>query len=205
MKKIIPFGIIVLCVLAFTVSFTIAERGVAIVLELPEKELLDFHTGEAIPESKFPASVEIIEDEAFEGTALGNVELPNSAIKIGERAFADISTLRDVRIPFTTQYIASSAFDGSDKTTITAPVNSYARVYARNHGLPFSPVAMFCATTQMLSISSFISDRSKEVIDIDVKPYINPETQWRRIEELNIIRTEKLIANHVQGRAPPMV
>ena len=196
MKKALPFILILLCVLTFTISFAAAERGTFIGLEIPEKEI--------ITESKLPASVTIIEDEAFEGTTLVKVDLPETVTKVGERAFANISSLREVKIPIATKYIASTAFEGSYRTTITAPANSYARAYARNQGLPFSPIVMFCATTQAPSVSALSFNRSTEVVETEGKSDFNPETQWRRIEELNVTRTEELIANHVQGRAPPM-
>lgn len=196
MKKALPFILILLCTWAFTISLAIAERDPVIILELQEKD--------AITEAKLPASVKTIEDEAFEGTAIVKVELPDSVESLGERVFANITTLREIKIPFTTRHIASSAFDGSNRTTIIAPANSYARTFARTHGLPFSPIVMFCASVQDPSVSVLNVNRSTEVIETEAKANFSSETQWRRIEELNITRTEELIANHVQGRAPPM-
>ena len=196
MKKVIPFILILLFILAFAISYASAERGVAIVLELPDKD--------SIPKSKLPAYVTVIEDEAFEGTALVKVELPETVRSLGERSFANISTLQEVRIPLATKYIASTAFDGSYRTTITAPANSYAKAYARTHGLPFSPIVMFCASVQGQLVQVVTLNRAAEIIDRHAKSDFKPETQWRRIEEINVARTEELIANHVQGRSPPM-
>lgn len=193
MKKAIPFLIILLCVLAFTISFAEAKGFVP---AIPENEI--------VTEAKLPASLVTIEDEAFEGTSLVKVELPEGVGKIGEHAFANISTLCNIRIPITTSYIASSAFEGSNKTTITAPGSSYARTWAKNHGLPFSPIIMFCASVQSPSIQVITLNRSTEDIEGQAESDFKPETQWRRIEEINITRTEELIANHVQGRSPPM-
>ena len=196
MKKALLFLLMFLCVLTFTISFATAEKETFIITELSDKEI--------IIEAKLPESVTIIENEAFEGTALVNVELPNTVTKVGDRSFANISTLREVRIPIATKYIASTAFDGSNRTMITAPANSYARAYARNHGLPFSPIVMFCATTQVAAVSTLSINRSAEVVETEGKTDVNPEKQWRRIVQFNISRTEELIANHVQGRSPPM-
>lgn len=190
MKKGITFVLIVLCVLVFAISYASAR-------DIPEKEI--------IVESRLPASLEIIGEEAFDGTALTKIELPSTVIQVGERAFANILSLREVSIPYLTRYIASNAFEGSNRTTITAPANSYARTYARTKDIPFSPIVMLCASTQA-SVATILSiSRSKEILESDssVRPIL--ETQWKRIEEINITRTEELIANHVQGRAPPIV
>ena len=195
MKKVLLFIVSLLCIMAFAISYATAERGIAIVLELREKEI--------IPESKLPESVEIIEDEAFEGTALRKIKLPDSADSVGERAFADIPTLREIRISIKTSYIANNAFEGSERTTIIAPANSYARAYAKNQGIPFSTIVMFCASTQGTMASTLSINRSTEILESEDKSDSIPEHQWRRIEELNIARTEELIANHVEGRAPP--
>lgn len=196
MKKTVLFVMITICVLAFTISHVVAEK---------ETDIIGKSSNDGVStETKLPVSLITIDDEAFEGTALVKVELPDKVIEIGERAFADIISLHDIRIPITTSYIASTAFDGSDRTKITAPANSYARTYARTQGLPFSPIVMFCASTQTSPTSSISIDRSKEVIEFDPSTDCKPETQWRRIEEINVTTTEELIANHVQGRSPPM-
>ena len=189
MKKIIPFLILLLCILTFTISYADAEGFI--------------QDNEIISEARLTASVVTIEDEAFEGTALVKVELPENVETIGEHAFANISTLRNIRIPITTSYIACSAFDGSNRTMITAPGNSYARTWAKNHGLPFSPSVMFCASAQGPSLQILTVKRAIEITE-EAGTAFKPETRWRRIEEINVIRTEELIANHVQGRSPPM-
>lgn len=195
MKKLYVFMLVSLAIVAFTISAS-SEKVAVVILELKENEI--------VQESKLPTSVEVIEDEAFEGTALIRIELSDKTVSVGERAFADISSLREIRIPFSTKHISSNAFEGSNRTTITAPANSYARAFARTHGLPFSPIAMLCASVQGITISALSVNRSTEVVETEAKTNFSPETQWRRIEELNITRTEELIANHVQGRAPPM-
>lgn len=192
MKKAILLLIIMLCLLTLTISLAEAEGFIPFI---PEDGI--------ITEARLPASVTVIEDEAFEGTALVKVELPESVETIGERAFANISTLCKIRIPVTTSYIASSAFEGSNRTIITAPGNSYARTWAKEHGLPFSPIVMICASVQGPSIQILTSNRSTEVMDGQTESDNKPESQWRKIEEINVIRTEELIANHVQGRSPP--
>ena len=196
MRKSIPFVLILLCVMAFAVSYASAEKGPAAAPELTKEA--------TAPEVKLPAFLSVIGDEAFEGTALVKVDLPQTVTEIGERAFAEISTLREVRIPAATSYIASTAFEGSNRTTITAPVNSYARKWAKNHGLPFSPVVMLCASSQGSSISVLSVNLKTEDAETGSQSAYKPETCWRKIAEADITQREALIANHVQGRSPPM-
>ena len=54
---------------------------------------------DATPTFNLPASLQIIEAEAFEGTAIVTVDLPETVETIGERAFANIPTLRQITIP----------------------------------------------------------------------------------------------------------
>ena len=196
MKKKIIVALILLCVMAFAISYASAIGKTAITQELPEIEIMT--------EAILPESVTIIEDEAFEGTALLRVAVPDTVTEIGERAFANILSLRNVRITSTTTYIASTAFEDSNRTAITAPAKSYARTWAKDHGIPFSPIIIFCASTQTTATSVMFIDRSKEIIEPDSSSDCKPDNQWRRIEEVNITQTEELIANHVQGRSPPM-
>ena len=96
--------------------------------------------------SILPAALQIIDESAFEGTALVSVELPEKLEYIGEKAFAHILTLRSIHIPDSTKHIGKNAFTGSGQVTITAYSNSYARTWARNNGIPFNPIAALTAS-----------------------------------------------------------
>jgi hypothetical protein len=63
---------------------------------------------------------------------------------------------------------------------------------------------MFCASNQSSTTAVLSFERSKDIVESNPSAELKTETQWRRIEEINIKRTEELIANHVQGRSPPM-
>ena len=84
-----------------------------------------------------PDSLQIIEDEAFEGTAVRTVILPDSFLFIGESAFGDIQTLREVYIPESTIFIADSAFLGESFYIIYGIAGSYAEDWAKEHNVPF--------------------------------------------------------------------
>ena len=152
-----------------------------------------------------PASLQVIEDEAFEGTAIVSVDLPETVESIGERAFADIPTLRSVRIPEMTKEIARTAFSGSSNVTITAAPNSYARTWARENGIPLAPIMAIYAGTGGIQISAgayFGRTRT----DIDVISKADEEdasSHWRPIEEIQADQYDQCIANCILGRAPP--
>ena len=113
MKKRIAILLFLFLVLAFTVSYASMELNAS-----GSTAPFDLSDPNAIPIFNLPESLEIIEDEAFEGTAIVRIELPEMVSIIGERAFANISTLRSIRIPLATQSIAASAFAGSSQITI---------------------------------------------------------------------------------------
>ena len=87
----------------------------------------------------FPSSIEIIEDEAFEGTAVETVVFPEGLISIGSRAFENVLDIKDIYIPDTTAYIADSAFSITSKLTIHGITGSYAKDWANSHEIPFVP------------------------------------------------------------------
>ena len=65
-----------------------------------------------------PASVEIIETEAFAGTAVKTVFFQAGFLSIGDSAFADSRFLTDAYIPSTTKHIGENAFPSNKKLTI---------------------------------------------------------------------------------------
>lgn len=155
---------------------------------------------------KLPASLQIIEDEAFEGTALVSVELPESVERIGERAFADIPTLLHAKIPEKTSAIAGTAFAGSAKLTLTGAPGSYARAWARENGVPFAPLMVISASVQTVQ-SVTVSVRRSEIFQASEVPgdsekdRQNPTGQT--VGEIRDHRYHEGVAYHIQGRSPP--
>ena len=84
-----------------------------------------------------PASLVMIENEAFAGTAMKNVVLPGAVTTIGERAFADNRGLNEVLIPESVSYIGETAFDGVSGLIIRGAEASYAARWAKAHGFAF--------------------------------------------------------------------
>ena len=154
---------------------------------------------------RLPASLQTIEDEAFEGTALVRVELPDTLVSIGDKAFANIPTLRSIRIPENTKWIARSAFAGSDCVTITGAPNSYARAWARENGIPFAPVAVMYAGTGSVQLTISQDERKEQadaaVLASDDRALRHP--QYKPFSEIQSERYDACVAHHISGRAPP--
>ena len=165
-------------------------------------------TAEVVPPPvfKLPASLQIIEDEAFEGTSLFSVELPDSVVAIGERAFSNITTLRAVSIPDSVTYIARNTFTGSENVTITASPGSYARTWARENGVPFRSITvLYAGTGHLYQIGSALAESNPiEIIRESDSAKADSGMQWRAAGEIAASKYEECIANHVQGRSPPV-
>ena len=85
---------------------------------------------------ELPASVKLIEDGAFYGDrALGTVVLPDGITEIRSRAFAD-SSVREMNLPASLNFIADDAFDASSNVAFTASADSYGYSWAKTHGFP---------------------------------------------------------------------
>ena len=157
-----------------------------------------------IPLFRLPALLQIIEEEAFEGTAFVTVELPETVETIGEKAFANIPTLRSVKIPEKTREIAVTAFAGSDYVTIIAAPGSYARTWARENGVPFAPITvMFAGTGSSLISASAAGFEADFSLNFDSADDKTENRQWRPAGEIKADQYEQFIANHILGRAPP--
>ena len=87
-----------------------------------------------------PASVQQIQPEAFLGSRMGTVKLPDGVKAIGDRAFASCSNLTSIYLPDSLQSISSSAFAGSDAVTIYGKKGSLAENYAKARNIPFVPI-----------------------------------------------------------------
>ena len=102
--------------------------------------LLGFASADVEPENRifeFPSSLERIEDEAFKGTAIEIVILPEGFLYIGENVFLDVWSLKDVYIPDSVAYIADSALMDADFYTIHGVKGSCAEDWAKQHKVPF--------------------------------------------------------------------
>ncbi len=85
-----------------------------------------------------PASLEVIEEEAFAGIGASIVRVPSGVRTISARAFADCERLTAVYLPASVTAIADDAFEAF--VTIYAPPGGPAEAYARRLGHPFVAV-----------------------------------------------------------------
>lgn len=209
MKKKLLFFIMLFCLFIFSV-ITCAYAN-----NLPEEALQQSHIElkkqgrtDEIKESQFvlPASLTTIENEAFEGTAITNIILPENVETIGDYAFADIQTLRNIRIPNSTTYIGKNAFKGSANVTITGAPKGYARAWAHENGMSFNPITSFYAFNNSVQANGNLTNSRAERLDVDSEQAEEkkPKPTGRMTGELNAEKKETITAFHIQGRSPPM-
>lgn len=84
-----------------------------------------------------PASLEIIEEEAFEETAVTTAVFQNNVIYISDQVFASASKLRSVFIPPSTEFIGENAFPDNTDLIVFSVKGSYAEKWANEHQIPF--------------------------------------------------------------------
>lgn len=172
-----------IAVMAFTLTVIIHEtgiRGKSAIQALPG------FPSQAAPEerpepgmqpepetvSTLPSSLLVIDDEAFEGTALQNIRLPDSVKEIGGRAFAGNTGLSVVRLPENPGYIGEDVFAGSGNVSVAAYAGSKSMDWALESGYPVRVMTVFevkragretaAAAFSPLSISSGRSERNNE-------------------------------------------
>lgn len=81
-----------------------------------------------------PANLDIIDAQAFEAaTALEKVVVPMGTTEIRSRAFAD-SSLVEINLPSTIEYIADDAFEGCEGLVVMAEKGTYAYDWCVDHG-----------------------------------------------------------------------
>ena len=95
-----------------------------------------------MPLMSLPADLQIIEEQAFLNTEAVRIEIPSGVKSIGERAFANSSTLRYIYVPSSVISIAYTAFDNDPNLCIVCDPGSAAEQYAKNRGIPCVAISM---------------------------------------------------------------
>ena len=80
--------------------------------------------------------VTAIADDAFRGTDVISVVLPDTVTSIGWFAFANCRSLTAVTLPASVESIGYGAFDGCSLLTLYCPTDSYAARYAHSFAIP---------------------------------------------------------------------
>lgn len=87
---------------------------------------------------RFPASLLVVGEEAFEGTAVSSAVLQDGTAAVEGRAFAGTPELKEIYIPGSVETIAEDAFEGAgENLTVFGEKNSAAEDWAFRHGRPF--------------------------------------------------------------------
>lgn len=87
---------------------------------------------------RLPEALNKVGEEAFAGSAVQYVILPDNVIRIESRAFADCPQLYAVEIPRADLEIAENAFYASPNIQIIAPAGGTVESYAAEKRIPFS-------------------------------------------------------------------
>ncbi len=104
---------------------------------------------------KLPASLRIINNEAFVGTAAEKISLPESTTVIGARAFADNSVLSAVYMQASVVSIGEDVFrDTAFDLVVFGENGSYAQEWADKHGIRFVICSniYICSTTHYFDV-----------------------------------------------------
>ena len=88
-----------------------------------------------VPDTIVGYPVTRIADDAFKGTAVTSVIIPDTVGEIGWFAFADCPSLTSVTLPASVTSIGYGAFDGCSNLTVYCPRDSYAAAYAISFAL----------------------------------------------------------------------
>ncbi len=108
----------------------------------------------------FPASLRLIEEEAFAGSSAETLVFPNGFLLLGEEAFSDAPNLRDVYLPPSTVYIGRSAFPTDQNELVIHGVEgSYAQIWAASQKLPFVSDNIWSARVESIRVRDAHADR----------------------------------------------
>ena len=135
MKRILPRFFACMCVVLFFLALAPAVDSIGDESfgESPAALADEQRAGVLI----LPAAIQVIGEEAFEGTAAREVVLPGDVSRIEDRAFAGMENLRAVNIPESVEFIGEDVFAGDEKVTIYGISGGRAEEYARKNNLRF--------------------------------------------------------------------
>ena len=94
-----------------------------------------------IPETVLPAFTKEIAEEAFAGSGVQRVIIPDGCTTIGARAFANCASLTEVHIPASVTSIAEDAFVGCPNLMIYASMPSTGADFASDHDIAWFNVS----------------------------------------------------------------
>lgn len=152
-------------------------------------------------DARLPSFLEIIDEEAFENTALGKTLLPDSLRTVGRRAFADINSLSYVYVPERIEWISADAFEGNDEIVFLGVTGGNAECWAEENGYRFMPAEAIMPSGGILAakISSFahwISMIQLLGLALTLKVAFAQKLHFRRIGEGKTMRPQERAELH---------
>ena len=131
---------------------------------------------------QLPGTTKSIEEEAFSGTGIIEVIIPNGTKTIGPKAFANCRSLAVVCIPSSVTSIADDAFSGSGNVAIIAEETCEATEYAKNKDIPYVIGNMPEEVDIYADRETLVIGQSLELYS-SVHPYNAPQTvRWSIVE-----------------------
>ena len=128
--------------------------------------------------STLPTSLTVIGEEAFEGTALEAVSLPESVVSVGNNAFAGNENLVMVSFPDSLSDLQGNPFSGSPHITLFGSEKSTGRNWARSHGIRYLVEIRFSSINETFQVAFVFIQRyaAEKVLDISTgKVYQQPK------------------------------
>ena len=101
-----------------------------------------FRGAKALEAFQFPANVQEIRQDAFNGTSLKTIRIPKLVTKIGDNAFANTADLKEITFEQNSKiaHIGRNAFGGSGLTTVVIGESALERLNAERHILNLPPL-----------------------------------------------------------------
>ena len=84
-----------------------------------------------------PASILLVDNEAFSGTSVETAVFPNGFLLLGDMAFSSASELRRVYLPASLSEIGTDVFSENTNLTIHGVEKSFAQTWAEENGITF--------------------------------------------------------------------
>ncbi len=158
--------------------------------------------------SQLPSHLRVINDEAFAGTGIESIQIPESVCVVGEKAFADNAQLSIVFFLSEKLNMANNAFSGS-QVVLSGFSDSEVKYWAKENGYKFEIKVAITTEKSVVRFSAKleISDKAKQQLlekEKDIAPIVKKERQTgRAIGELKATKYKGIAAVHVQSRYFP--
>lgn len=190
-----------LLLLTSTEAFAVEEYRAEWALEKQEKT-------ETKEVSQLPSHLKVINDEAFAGTGIESIQIPESVCVVGEKAFADNDQLSIVSFLSEKLDMADNAFSGS-QVVLSGFSDSEVKYWAKRNGYKYEiKISITTEKSDFHILAKLeISDKAKQQLlekEKNAVAVVKKERQTgRAIGELKATRYKGIAAVHVQSRYFP--